>query len=273
MKQQEAIAFIQAELAKACTIKQISADLSSKLNAPQEVVEKFVKKIAHEAVAVDFLTDDVIHPPSAPPVIDQKTLASALAIGGHSSTADLQSSMNPASQPGINPLATVQPAIYDQGQAGQPSDLAGQPSDFINPPRYDQAAIEMFVRQELRKQQPQNDVILHLCEATGMSWPQAQQIVARIAAQKQKKTTKNQNLVFIALSLIALLAGIALIVAAFNAAASQKLPILNLASMSPQEIQNLYDTSRQLLWSFLLGSALGVGGLVGLVLTVKKKID
>lgn len=262
MKQQEAIDFIQAELAKARTIKQISADLSSRLNAPKEVVEEFVKKVANEAVAVDFLTDGVIHTPSAPPVIDQETFNNAIATSEHPPSADLPSPKKPAAQLEPKPSTAIQPPA-EEGISSSP------PPDFIKPLKFDQAAVETFVRQELRRQ-PQDDVILRLCEATGMSWPEAHKIVTQIAARKQKKAARNQNLVSIALSLIALLAGTALVITAISAAVSQQPLILDPASLGPEEIKNLYSASRQLLWAFLLGSALGIGGLVGLALSVRK---
>ncbi len=264
MKQQEAIDFIQAELAKARTIKQISADLSSRLNAPKEVIEEFVKKVANEAVAVDFLTDSVIHTPSVPPVIDQETFNSAIAISERPSSADPQSPSKPALQPAPKPSAAVQFPPKDRISSGSSSDL-------IDPPKYDKAAVETFVRQQLGRQ-PLDNVILRLSEATGLSWPEAQKIVTRIAARKRQKAAKNQNLILIALSFIALLAGAALVATAVNMAVSQQSLILDPASLGPEETKNLYGASGQLLWAFLLGSALGIGGLVGSVLAGRKLI-
>ncbi|MCC6957378.1 MAG: hypothetical protein IT316_11340 [Anaerolineales bacterium] len=258
MKQQEAIDFIQAELAKARTIKQISADLSSRLNAPKEVVEEFVKKVANEAVAVDFLTDGVIRTPSTPPVIDQETFNSAIAISENPPSVDLPSPKKPAAQPEPKPSTAVQ-SPAEEGVSSSP------PPDFIKPLKYDKAAVETFVRQELGRQH-EDDVIMRLCEATGMSWPEAHKIVTQIAARKRKVTARNQNLISIALSLIALLAGTALVITAV----SQQPLILDPASLGPEEIKNLYSDSRQLLWAFLLGSALGIGGLVGLALSARK---
>lgn len=264
MKQQEAVDFIRAEMTKARTVKQISADLSVKLNAPQDVVEKFVKKIVDETVATDFLTSAAIHAPVSPPVVDPATFEALLTAGQAHPEAKVQSS----SKPDLPSDAHKPPA--SRAEAAEPP-AAGQPPEFIKSPKYDDPAIESFVLQELGKQQNRDDVVLRLCELTGMSWSEAQNAVARVQARGRKRTTANQKMIVASLSLIALVAGVILSAAALSQAASLLTVVGDLAASTPEQLQHLYGNSHQLFWAFILGIALGIGGLVSLIIAIRKK--
>jgi len=264
MKQQDAIDFIQTEMAKARTVKQISADLSQKLGAPQEVVERFVKKVADETVAVDFLTSTAIRTSPAPPVIDPAAFESMLASDQPQARADKQSPHQPVTQ-------TDPQNLHSSSSSAVGLQTADHPSEKKATPKYDLAEIEKFVLQELVRQKNQDDVVFRLSEITGMHWAEAQEIVRRTSARNRKKTTANQNMIVIPLGLIALVAGIILLTAVLKQAASLQTMVIYPASPNPEQIQNLYGSSRQLFWAVLLGVTLGIGGLISLIMAIRKQ--
>lgn len=272
MKKQEAIDFIREGLATGRTIKQISADLSARMGAPKDVVEKFVSKTANELVAVDFLTSESIPIEAKPAPVtlpDMETLAS-LAEQSPPAAPKAKTLAPEQPSPASGEIQAQKPPVESPEESPKPAPLH---EDFVPAPKYSQAELEKFILRELGRQRKQSDVVVRLCEATGMHWNQAQRLVARVAARNQKRLNTSQNLIIIPVSLIALIAGAVLLFADVSEALVLQQLLASPEAVDPQKLEALYGSSQQLIWGFLTGGALAVGGLVGLILAIKKQLE
>jgi hypothetical protein len=254
MNKEEAIDFVQEELYHGRSIEQICETLSEKLGAPRELVKKFVEK-----TAADYQQEleQLIETSKTPteealegftlPKPETSEIVSTFLTGSPEAA---------ASAPAPVKLESVQASL---AQPAPPADS-------------DQLEQEELILRELSRQRKRSDVVLSVCQETGMDWNQAQKLVARVAARNQKKLVKKQNMVVIPLSVIALIIGLILIVAGVSEAISSGILQTNFSETNVNELDYLYGLIRQLAWALIVGLVLSVGGLAGLVIAIRKQM-
>jgi hypothetical protein len=115
-----------------------------------------------------------------------------------------------------------------------------------------------------------NDIVMHLCEETGASWDQAQRFVAQVRIVNRKTLTTRQNIMPILLSIMAILAGVALFGAGVNEIKEVVQFYIN-PSAFPNGLTS--DIDRLTIAALASGPVLFLGGIVGLFLSLKKQFE
>lgn len=117
-----------------------------------------------------------------------------------------------------------------------------------------------YVARELGSGADRNVLIRHVCETSDMSWPEAEMFVARVALENEHEIVKRQSSFMWALSVGTLVGGVILILAGGYV-------ILTLFS---GELLVRLDVT---LYAIGIGFGMVVGGLIGLVRTLKSLRD
>ena len=247
MDKQAAIQFIVNELECNRTQEEISAALSQQLNAPPDVVSKFVARV----IAGNQAAVSPVQPPSTPPP-DLQTLPQP----------------DPDGQTG-HPAVETAPEELTNLSATQVEEAPPPPQGYTFPteraPVYDQEALEAMILKALRGNQRQSDIVMDVCENTGMSWNQAQRLVARIATKHHKHLVSRQNMIIIPLSVLALLAGLALLGASINEGLQMAQALAESPSGLPASTSTMEFFIREGLWGLVIGMSLLLGGIYGLI--------
>jgi hypothetical protein len=124
--------------------------------------------------------------------------------------------------------------------------------------------LETFILERLEKSIPPNDIILHVCQRTGMYWPDALELVKQVQAENSLHLERRKIPWHFALALATAIGGIGMLIAAI-------IPFLNFFS-GPNAIPftgvnilffalNLAPYSSGLL---LTGTAMLAGSMVGM---------
>lgn len=113
-----------------------------------------------------------------------------------------------------------------------------------------------FVIQELGNEADRNALIRHVCETGGMSWPQAETFVARVALEHEHEIVKRRTPFMLALSVATLVGGVILALVCGYAI---------LAYFSPQPVVRL-DYA---IYGLLSGLGMTAGGVIGVARLVK----
>ncbi len=134
----------------------------------------------------------------------------------------------------------------------------------------DQARLEKAILAALSKQRRQSDVVMMVCERTGMSWDQAQRLVAEVSMKNRKSLNRRQGMVQILLSLLAVLAGLALIFLVLSELYTFYRLYTQPEAMgtAPYAVLDRYTIT-----AGVLGVLLFLGGITGMVLGIRKRLD
>jgi len=252
MDKQAAIDFIHQELSQNRSQADIIADLCQQLNAPTDKVGAFVAKVAAD------------NKPNA------TTLQPTTIKGSYDNTT---ASVTLKSE---KPLSNSMPNQTTAQTPSYPENPIHISSDFykaIEEPAVNQEDLEDMILKLLRKDQRRSDVVMEVCEQTGMDWNQAQRLVAQISTKHNKHLVTRQNMFIIPLAALALLAGLGLI----WASVSEGLEIARQMTESPSQIA--YQTSeiefilREGIWGFVIGISLFLGGTFGLIRALQTQLD
>lgn len=256
MDKQDAIDFIVQEYENGLSPTDIASELSKKLNAPVEIVQRFVHKTLEQRLAlVNTLTQAPLQPTepsSAPP----ETKPTQQPIE--------ETSMPEAESTPFAPLNGLQP---------NPPETASSHADALAAYAED-ARLQKLVLKELGKDAKQSDVVMKVCEETGLDWRDAQRLVARIAAQHRHKLTAKQNMIIIPLSLMALLGGILLTIAGAEELFAFANALLGLqAGQNPAGLPPTQEFLRSAPWAMMTGLGLILGGVAGLANVIKRQLE
>lgn len=131
----------------------------------------------------------------------------------------------------------------------------------------DRARLEKAILSALSKQRRQSDVVMMVCERTGMSWDQAQRLVAEVSMKNRGKINKREGTIQILFSLLAVLAGLALIFAVLSEAYTFYRLYAQPEAVSP--VIPVLD--RYTIWGGMVGLLLFFGGIIGMVLGIRKR--
>jgi len=201
MDKYQATHYILKHLRQGADKIEIAADLCERLNAPPEMVLKFV-----EQVAASFT------PP--PPPIPKETPPEAL----------------PSS---VYPFALddrpVEVYEFEPVYAESPERSSPEISEYDPTPNYasqgggqdqlpkleeiefDAEALTQYVVQLLKKHRRHNDIVEYVANKTGWHWNESQRFVARTQTQRHGELTQSQNRFMIPLSIAFILGGLLLL--------------------------------------------------------------
>jgi len=234
MDKQGAIIFIHRELDNNRSQEEIVTLLSQELGAPPDLVSKFVAQVVAERPK--FTAAPRRQPASPAPAAQAVPPASV------------------SYQP-VEAAARSAHAQPDQ-----------QPSWAIPKLEFDQEEMDQLVLKFLSKSQRHNDVVAIVCERTGMNWGDAQRLVARVASKNRKHLAFRQNIIIIPLSLVAILAGLALLYAGVSEA-------YLMGSAAVADPSSLAYANRDVVWAIPTGLTLLVGGGFGLYKALKAQFE
>jgi hypothetical protein len=258
MDKQEAIAFILQEYEQGASQADITARLSVRLNAPAELTGKFVAQaIAQHTHAATRPVSEVLAQP-------RETLAPQR----------IEAPLTPPHDPagGLSqPPATPDPVVsWSPPQASAPSrEAPAKPAS----PQAD-AELEAFILKALSKTSKQSDVVMAVCERAGLSWNEAQRIVARVATHNHKKLAGRQNRIILPLAVIAVLIGLLLAYAGLSEIIMLGSAVLALQSGNPAAVPvEAGDPMSNAPWALFIGLGLALGGGVGLFKALKAQMD
>jgi hypothetical protein len=288
MEKQEAIEFIQKELEQNRSQAEIVVALSQQLGAPPEIVARFVSQTiansplsqapqtpetklgepqassesptlqATEAPPNESLPSFTSEtPPEEPPVIEE----SPARYPDWSDPFYTQADESPSTM--VEPESIDVPATIKIAAPQSETDFF--PAEDASSPRSSTSEVdselEKEIVRELSRNMRQSDVIVMVCEKTGLSWDSAQRLVARVSMKNRKKLASRQNFIMLPMALIFIVAGLALV----GASGSEMLTFINVL-INPNAVPpgTTPHVSRSTISYFVLGVLLILGGAVGL---------
>lgn len=216
MNKQEATDYILSELAQHSKVNEIATKLSQHLNAPYEVVERFVTHVAAQS----------------PPAPSQSDLPL---------------------QEGPTPQAPAVPGVHQAKPA-----VVKKEVDPLNDPLLSKTVLGM-----LRKNRKRSDIVIWVCERTGLEWTQAQRFVAQVQVDHNGMLTNNKILQFTG-SLASIICGLMLLLAGIGAVAPL---VRSLTGLTLGVDLGTTVGAESSLGLIVLGVGLTIGGLVGFYLT------
>lgn len=148
-----------------------------------------------------------------------------------------------------------------------PDALAKKAAEPLSPG--DRARLEKAILAALSKQRRQSDIVMMVCERTGMSWDQSQRLVAEVNMKNRNKLNRREGTIQILLSLLAMLAGLALIFLVLSEAYTYYR--LYAQPQTPSLVIPVLD--RYTIWGGMVGALLFLGGITGIVLGIRKVQD
>lgn len=152
--------------------------------------------------------------------------------------------------------------VEDDFRKARPAPAAPSPAA---PAATGEAALEKQVLTWLLKGRKRDDIIADVCEAGVLNWDEAERLVSRVEQSNRKKLTTRQNLFIIPLSVIALLAGLALVMASASEMAALASQLLGQPQPAAGLLPGAAGTDYRLaVGSFVTGLGLVLGGSVGL---------
>jgi hypothetical protein len=289
MDKQEAIDFVLDELDKGRGPAEITAALSRRLDAPIDLVSKFVRQTTlryqqSKAALAQPLSGS--RPPAPPAPTPSAFSSPPVALGpkpvavSPQPLAYRQPPPAVSSPPAGSPPAPGKPVKEPLPEPNQfyqaPAPLAiplEQPLSRPEPELDATPALEKFILDELGKNKRQGDVVLRVVERTGMEYRQAQKLVSRVGAKNYKKVAAKQNCLIIPLALLFFGAGLVLLGASIVEAYQIRFLLPSPNDLNIVQIQELYNRGRSLPWAFVGGLALSLGGGYGLFSAIRKQME
>lgn len=298
MDKQEAVGFILRQLQNGHSQPEIVAALSSKLNAPRDVVSKFVAQTAAQYKPQPAARPATAKPPSPQPAsppsqsprsqpanvfdfedVFEPAPPSQASSGQPAAYFDFEAEFAPdsdfaaqfAPDPAPAPRsAAYSPAAYPAAPAAFSADSEGIPrTSFSRIPPIDEE-LEKIILSGLAKGRRHDDLIMSICERTGWSWDQAQRAVGLVGSKNRKKLVSRQNMIIIPLCIFLILGGLALILASFQD---------TMAFIEYARNRELYplgttsDIDNATFYSLGLGIAGVLGGAAGLFRSLQTQME
>lgn len=290
MDKQEAIDYVLDELDKGRSSAEITAALSRKLDAPVELVGKFVRQTKQRYEQSQGVSRQPLagsQKPSAsgpqPSAFSQQPLAGSQKKPAYSqppaaySEQPLAGSLQPSSG-GLMPADYRQPeaaaeALPDPNKAYETAPvMEAAPVERVEREAADALELEKYILDQLGKNKREGDIVLGVVERTGWDYKQAQRMVSRVGARNYKKVTARQNCLIIPLAVVFLIAGLILLGASVFEAYQIRI-FLPSPDLSLEQVQAAVERGRNLPWAFITGLALSLGGGFGLISAVRKQME
>jgi len=262
---------------------QIGESLSMMLNAPRSLVDKFVDQVSAEQNTTIPATQEADQVSSVPE-IGQPPISANVNRRPNSPVIipakpdDVSSGIAKLME---EPHPDTVAAFFLSGSTETNAAPPEPDPDLSAPTKIEprklspaeQKEVEEYILRELKKQRKQNDVIMGVCQMTGLHWRHAQKLVAMVTVHNQKNLVTSQNLVIIPLAVIVTLAGIILVLASVNEMLIIKDLLIDPSTVTPEQIDYFSETGQQALWAFGIGAVLALGGVIGLFMAVRKQLS
>jgi hypothetical protein len=236
MEKQEAVNFILQELGKNRPQADIAADLSARLGAPLETVSKFVAKVASQQPEVQETADPVSPPPTSQ-----------------------------AFTTGLPDMPDASDAVAQAFLQGNVQDTKSTVKEDPERPFKENSELETVILNELGKNKRNSDIVMMVCEQTGLNWNQAQRIVARIESKNRKKLSARQNRILLPLIIAAIVFGV-LLTASGVFEYYQSVQGFVQGNQIPDQV-----AIRDGFWAISVGSLMLLGGIAGLIIVLLKQ--
>jgi hypothetical protein len=139
--------------------------------------------------------------------------------------------------------------------------------------KLDDPALSKYVVNELAKNRKRSDVVMAICERTGVDWSEAQRFVGQINAEQHTTINARKNRLIIPMCIGAIILGFVLTI-------GTAVPVLYLVTGRTEEFYALiqssgvsYDNLSAIPWIFGTGIAMIGGGIIGLVLAIQSQME
>lgn len=228
----------------------------------QEAIDFIVKQIK-EGRSRDEITAALSAKLGAPPDLIDKFIAQVAAS---------QPQFTPPKPP-PSPIQPVMPPASRTEPAPMPAPKPAAEAASTPDAQTSDSELEQSILRSLLKSRKQEDIIMELCEKNGMSWNEAQRLVARLASRHRKKLVTRQNIFQIPITLAAVLAGLVLMSASTSVLSPFITTLLNLSSGVSTEIPVIDSTARYSPYYFVLGLGLTLGGGVGFYKALRTQLE
>lgn len=250
MNKAQAIQIIREEYQNGYSPTDITQNLSQQLNAPFDLVYKFVMQTLGAELQA---AEEPIPPPS--PLAQPEPVPAP--IPGYE--------MLPGEEPGLPDPPSPEPIQATAFSTAMAPDLKALEQ---NP------KVEKFVLQMLMTHQKNSDTVLAVCERTGLGWDEAKRLVSHVAAKNHKMLQARLNRLPMILSTLALLVGMLMVYAGINEAYNIYTALRG--ANSGQELVMMamaQEFLRSAVWSMMIGSGLLIGGAVGLFIALSNQFS
>lgn len=137
----------------------------------------------------------------------------------------------------------------------------------------DDPELVRLVFSELSKHRQRSDVVMMVCERTGVEWSQAQRFVAQVETEQRGKISARKNILVIPLGIIFIISGLAVAISNAQVVIFLLGPAFNPTSVSPEIIEATISAMPYAPYLFLAGLGMIAGGVVGIVLAIRSQTD
>jgi len=202
MDQQQATNYILERLKLGYTKVDIAADMSQRIGAPPDLVMRFVNKVADLQIQQEPSPDNekIAHHD------DQDAFEPTYDLIHEWDYNDQENSY--VSNPDEKEISENIPGDSTHIGTAQPN----QEKFKSKTAAFDRDALTDFVVQSTKRQRRFNDIVEMVCKRTGMTWNQAQRMVARTQTVHHKELTKSSGKIIIPVSIGFIIGGILLLI-------------------------------------------------------------
>lgn len=133
--------------------------------------------------------------------------------------------------------------------------------------RMDDAELERYIITRLGNAANENDLILEICETRGVSWPEAEALVRRVAADREPAIAGRRLPVLFIIALIIFTGGLALVIYESSILISALETAIDSGFQSLDTLTGLvliFNTAISHLTGIAIGAAMMLGSLVGM---------
>lgn len=177
--------------------------------------------------------------------------------------------------PGERPDSATGMSMSDDGLSPG-EDEGGRPGSVPSSVKID-PKLEKFILDALGRDKKHSDIVLAVCERTGLDWSRAQRMVGRIEGKNRKKIASRRNRILIPFAIVAIIAGIGLIAAALIELSHYMniFGTLNSANINGMVIdpQSTFYDLRYLIFYAVSGFTLLAGGTYGLIQAIRAQME
>jgi hypothetical protein len=166
-------------------------------------------------------------------------------------------------------FVTLTIAKLDKAKAQKPP----TPSSEKSSTQLDNPALEKFVISELSKNRKRSDIVMAICERTGVHWSEAQRFVGQVYAEQNSTINARKNRMIIPMCIGAIILGFAFTITTI-------VPVLYLVSGRKDEfyarVSSMGSISDYVQYAWVIfgmGIAMIAGGIIGLITAMQSQME
>ena len=285
MDQQQAVEFTQKALTRGATPEQVAYVLAERMNAPVEVIYRFVQRVAAQKVPTPPAIEpeaqyhsspvDEYVPETEEEVEEPATLVQEVPVAFSAPPPPPPAEDDPMDQ--AFDLRAADEATIIAQQVEDVTVLAEAPETDATEQTPQEPAVELPTRgkmaalyqnqavhdqvlKQLKRHQNPSDIAYKLSEQYGVRWHDAERFVSEIATRNQSQLQGKTNFLLLFFSVVCLIAGLALLVT-------------GLLSLMEGFFGQPSDRMSQTVGTLIGGGLLTLGGAVGLYITIRPPRD